>query len=182
MAKKKNKAARSALRKNAPAGVRKALAKRTAKSAKKSASKSRWTAPGAKDRARAAKAATREPKQAPLIKGLRIRALDNVCAHISDTRAAIARLQGEEADLETHAHSLLKKHDQMSWQFAQVAIMRQPGEEKLIVRTLRSRGPAPTVEPETPAAGEEETGPAEPIEPDAGGSVDEESAEGSLTH
>lgn len=145
MAKKaKKKAARAVLKKNARPGVKKALGRK----AKTAAAKSRWTAPGARDRAAAAKNATKEPKAQPLIKGLRIKALDNVCGHISDTRAAIARLQGEEADLEQQAHKLLQKHDQMTWQFAGVAILRKPGEETLIVKTARSRGPAPAAEPE----------------------------------
>jgi hypothetical protein len=121
---------------------------RAAKAAKKTAAKGRWTAPGAKDRAAAAKAATRAPRQEPLIKGLRIRSLDNVAGHISNTRAAIARLQGEEADLERQAHELMKKHDQTTWQHAGVALSRIPGEEKLRVTTVRSRGPAPAAEPE----------------------------------
>lgn len=139
---KKKKAARTALKKDARAGVKRALAaKPKAKAAK--ASKSRWTAPGAKERARQAKEATKTPKQAPLIKGLRIRALDNICGRISDTRAAIAKLQGEEADFERSAHELMKKHDQMTWQHAGVVLARIPGDEKLRVTTVRSRGPAP---------------------------------------
>ncbi len=152
MAKKAKKKAAATKRAKAAAPKRAA-----AKSAKASKSKGRWSAPGAKDRAAAAKRATKSPEQPPLIKGLRIRALDNVCGHISDTRAAIARLQGEEADLERQAHQLLVKHDQMSWQAAGVAILRKPGEETLIVRTVRSRGPAPAPQPE-------DTEPAPPID------------------
>lgn len=110
--------------------------------------KGRWTAPGAKARAAAAKDATKTPKNVPLIKGLRIRALDNVFGHISDTRAAIARLQGEEADLERHGHELMKKHDQTTWSHAGVTASRIPGEEKIRYTTARARGPAPAAEPE----------------------------------
>lgn len=125
--------------------AKKAAPPRKAKAAKKT----KWTSPGATARATAAKRETKTPEQPALIKGLRIKSLDNICGHISDTRAAIARLQQEEADLELQAHKLLVKHDQMSWQFAGVAILRKPGEETLIVKTVRSRGPAPAAQPET---------------------------------
>lgn len=142
------------------AAAKKAPAKKTkpVKAKASKPSKGRWTAPGAKDRATAAKKATKAETQVPLIKGLRIRSLDNVCGHISDNRAAIARLQGEEADLERQAHDLLKKHDKQSWQHAGVILVRVPGEEKLTVKTVRSRGPAPAAQPE-----EQET----PENPDA---------------
>lgn len=179
MAKKKAAAKKASARKlNAkPARV----PTRKAKAAK---SKGRWTAPGAKDRARAAKAATKTAKQEPLIKGLRIRSLDNVCGHISDTRGAIARLQGEEADLERQAHELMKKHSQMTWQHAGVVLARIPGDEKLRVTTVRSRGPAPAAEEETEPVPLDEQPPVTqtPERADAVDSIDDESADGNLTH
>jgi hypothetical protein len=181
---KKKKAARHALKKDARAGVKRALAAKPARKAKTAkASKGRWTAPGAKDRADRAKRETKTPKQEPLIKGLRIRALDNVCGRISDTRAAIARLQGEEADFERTAHDLMKKHEQMTWQHAGVILARIPGDEKLRVTTVRSRGPAPAATEETePTQTPERTEAVEELETPPAPGVDSESAEGGLTH
>lgn len=152
---KKKKAARESLKRNARPGVRRALAGKA-----KKAKAAKWTSNRGAERAASAKTSTRSEKQPALIQGLRIKSLDNVCGHISDTRAAIARLQGEEADLERQAHDLLKKHDKTSWQHAGVVLVRVPGEEKLVVKTVRSRGPAPEAQPETdgPTQTEERTG------------------------
>jgi hypothetical protein len=185
MAKAKKGAAKKAAAKKAKTAPRRSMDPlRKAKAAKKG--KQRWTAPGAKDRAREAKEATRTPKQEPLIKGLRIRPLDNICGRISDTRAAIARLQGEEADFERTAHDLMKKHDQMTWQHAGVVLARIPGDEKLRVTTVRSRGPAPaeTAGDETDDTPIDEQAPVSqtPERQAAVDDVDTETAEGGLTH
>lgn len=129
---------------------KKAAPQRAAKRGKAKAAKSttRWTSGRGEERAKQAKSATQTPKQIPLVKGLRIRALDNICGHISDTRAAIARLQGEEADLELKAHALLQEHKQQTWEHAGVALIRKPGVETMIVKTVRNRPPAAAAQPE----------------------------------
>lgn len=124
------------------------MAKKKKAAAKKAPVKAAKKAKGAKppkvwkpergaERATAAKRTVQTPTQPPLIKGARIRSLDKLCEQISDTRAAMNRLRGEEADLERHLHLEMKKHKKMSWQFAGVEASRTPGEEKLRIRTSR---------------------------------------------
>jgi hypothetical protein len=87
-----------------------------------------------------AKATTRKvkaPRAVPLIKGLRIPLLDKLCEQIADTRAAMNRLRGDEADLERHAHKAMQDHRKMTWSSAGVELARVPGDEKLTVRTSR---------------------------------------------
>lgn len=163
-----------------------AAKKVAAKKAKKAAAKrapvkvTKWS--GGAERAKAAKQVTRAAAQVPLIKGLRIRSLDNVCASIADTRAAINRLKGEEADLERHAHKLLTDHKQTTWQSAGVTLVLVPGQEKLIVKTSRnnSTAEAPPVPPvvedvleDQPAPGLMEADPAQPPVDDEGDETDE---------
>lgn len=109
----------------------------------KKAAKSKPVFRGGEARAAAAKKATATPKNVPLFKGLRIRALDKVCEQIADTRGAMNRLRGEEADLERHAHRLMREHKQMTWTGAGVELSRVPGDEKLRVRTSRETSTAP---------------------------------------
>lgn len=158
MAKKKAAAKKAAPKPKSVKGKATAPKKAAAKTAPKKGARV-WESKRGADRAAAAKATTKAPAQVPLIRGLRIPSLDKDCRLIADTRAAIARLQAEEKDLERIAHEDMKKHRQTSWQSAGVTLVRVPGEERLRVTTSRSgssTSPAEeTTAPATPIADED---------------------------
>lgn len=111
----------------------------------KSAKKAKGAKPGrvwqssnrGADRAAAAKRAHKTPEQVPLIKGLRRPGLDRACRRIGDNRAAVARMQAEGRDLESHAHDEMRKDKVNTWQSAGVTLVRIQGEERLRVSTSR---------------------------------------------
>lgn len=132
-----------------------------ARAAKKPAGKQRkenarkWSSGQGKQRAAEMKDRTRVPRQPALIPGALkgdSRALNASCANIADNRAAIARLQAEEKDMERHAHEQMRKEGRTNYSAAGVTLVRVPGEEKLIVR--RSRDGASTTATETNEADE----------------------------
>lgn len=147
---------------------KKAAAKKAAPKKKVAAPKPRfvktakWQSSRGSERAAAAKKTTKAEAQIPLIKGLRIPALDRDCRHIADTRSAIARLQAEEKDLERVTHEDMKKYKQVTWQSAGVTLVRVPGEERLRVATSRQSGS--TTPGEAPVA-EEPDEEGEPVDP-----------------
>lgn len=96
----------------------------------------------------------RAPRPAPLpgMEGIRIEALDAICADIGDQRETIQAAKASELDLESQALHLLRKHGKDSWSSAGVAISRKVIEEKLIVRKARQR--SATAEAEEPAEDE----------------------------
>lgn len=138
------------------------LVAKKAKAAKAAKPARVWKSNRGEERAAEAKARTKAPAQVPLIRGLRIPALDRVCAQIADTRAAQNRLRGEEADLERHAHKIMIDKKQMTWQSAGVELARVPGDEKLRVRT--SRDNSTSTAPPVDDAGDEEEGTGQGVE------------------
>ena len=115
-----------------------------------------WKSGHGQARAKEAKARVKAQKQPALIPGLRIKALDKLCEQISDTRAAMNRLRGEETDLERHAHKEMQEHGQMTWSAAGVELARVPGDEKLRVRTIRETSTTQAPEEFTGEIGSEE--------------------------
>lgn len=93
----------------------------------------------------------RQPRNAPLpgMGGIRIEALDAICADIGDKREEIQAAKADELVLESQALHLLRKHGKDSWSAAGVAISRKVIEEKLIVRKARQR--SATTEADEPA-------------------------------
>jgi hypothetical protein len=136
MAKKKGAA------KKARPLMTKKMFKPSAKKAKAARTPKKWTSGRGAERAAEARKTTAVPKQPPLIKGVRIAALDKVFENIADTRAAMNRLRGEEADYERHAHRLMREHKKNTWSWAGVEASRIPGEEKLRIRTSRETSTA----------------------------------------
>lgn len=95
----------------------------------------------AREKAKAAKTRRKGPRQQALPGTVDepVKALDNLCQSIYETRDAIADLQGEEAGLEQSALQLMRKHDRTTYQRHGVQLVRVPGEEKLQVKKARER-------------------------------------------
>jgi hypothetical protein len=86
---------------------------------------------------------------------VRVKALDNICVSIAETRESINDLKAEEVGLETNALALMRKNDRTSYRHSGVELFRVPGEEKLRVRTARERtatAESPEAETEVPAS------------------------------
>lgn len=73
---------------------------------------------------------------------VRVRALDNVCEAIAETRGQINALQADERANEQRALSLMRQNSRTSYRHAGVELARVPGEEKLRVRTSKTNATA----------------------------------------
>lgn len=95
----------------------------------------------------------RKPRNVPLpgMEGIKIKALDDICADIGDKREEIQAAKTDELGLESQALHLLRKHAKDSWSSAGVAISRKVIEEKLIVRKARQRSATAEAETDEPA-------------------------------
>lgn len=96
-----------------------------------------WKSPKGAARATQATKRAAVPRDVPLFPETRIKSLDKLCEQISDTRAAVNRLRGDETDLERHAHKEMQAHQVMNYSAAGVELSRVPGDEKLRVRTSK---------------------------------------------
>lgn len=63
--------------------------------------------------------------------------LNEICEHISETRAQVNQLRGEDNDLCRHALAYMHENKLRTYRFAGVELARVPGEEKLRVRTSK---------------------------------------------
>jgi hypothetical protein len=117
--------------------------------------------------------AKRRPRQQPLIEDVRIKALDDICASISETREEINELKQTEAGQEKNALALMRKHDKTSWRHSGVELIRVPGEERLRVRTTKA---AATAEVSDAGDGEvtDDPGSPDPVFEASGGKVSEQ--------
>ena len=114
------------------------MAKKSKKAAKPKAAK-KTTKKTATTKARHAKPRERA---LPGLEDARIKSLDEVCDSISECRASINELKGEEADLEKKALKEMHTHRKSSWRHAGVELVLIPGEERLRVRTTKANATA----------------------------------------
>ncbi|CAB4187273.1 hypothetical protein UFOVP1601_16 [uncultured Caudovirales phage] len=63
--------------------------------------------------------------------------LNTLCEQISETRAQVNQLRGEDNDLCRHALAYMHDNKVRTYRFAGVELARVPGEEKLRVRTSK---------------------------------------------
>lgn len=124
------------------------MAKKKAGGAKK-AGKQKKATKGGKAKTAATKARHRQPRAEPLpgMGEVRIKALDEICTTIAETRESINALRAEEVDNESAAMGLMRKHEKVAWRHAGVELVRVPGEEKLRVRTTPERTATAESEP-----------------------------------
>lgn len=100
-------------------------------------------------------APARRPRQVPLtgMEDVRIRALDDCCAELSEIREKMSELRGEEADQLNIALKAMRKHERTTWQANGIELIRVPGEEKLRCRNSREKATGETDEEEGPEQG-----------------------------
>lgn len=111
-----------------------------AKPVKKAASKKAAKAVTMPAKAKAAKARKASPRSQvlPGMEQVRNRTLDRVCEGISDTRADMNRLRGEEKDLMMQAVKAMQSDKVTAYRFAGVELVLVPGDVKLRVRTMKA--------------------------------------------
>ena len=124
--------ARKNMKSRAPIGkAKKATRRKAAKQSRREAERVLKTGPIRKRTAR--------EQPLPGMEDARIRPLDDVCANIADTRAQINELKAEEAGFEQTALNLMRQHRRTTSAHAGVTLVRVPGEEKVQVKTTRTR-------------------------------------------
>lgn len=80
---------------------------------------------------------TTKSKPLPGMEGVVHARLNELCEHISETRAQVNQLRGEDNDLCRNALTYMHDNKVRTYRFAGVELARVPGEEKLRVRTSK---------------------------------------------
>lgn len=106
------------------------------KPAKKAASKK--SAKVATKKKPVARASSPRSQVLPGMEQVRNRALDRICEAISDVRADLNRLRGEEKDLQGQAVRVMESGKVTVYRFAGVELVLVPGDVHLRVRTLKT--------------------------------------------
>lgn len=105
---------------------------------------------------------TKSPRSQTLpgMEQVRNRSLDRLCESLGDTRDDLARLQGEEADLQSQCMGVMQRDGVTAYRHAGIELALVPGGAKLRVRKLKDKtAQASTAAPPADDAGvtDEET-------------------------
>lgn len=111
---------------------------------------------GAKERARAAKPASRGARSQPLpgMEQVRDRTLDNISEAIGDCRDQANQARTEEKSLKAAALKRMTDRNIQAYKHARVAMVVEPGAARLRVRMVKEEGDAEVAGGETTTAGE----------------------------